>query len=111
MRKQVYFDSVLKMINNGPYKEIKKNPLSKMIRETTKIINNSKLIIEEKSRFFIKTPNPQMPKLYALPQIHKQGNVMRPIMSNIGAPTYGLAKHLVRIFSSYEKIRKPFSKK
>jgi len=98
------------MINYDPYKEIKKNPLNKIIRESIKIINNSKLIIEERSRFFIKASNPQMPKLYALPKIHKPGNSMRPIVSNIEAPTYGLAKYLVKIFSSI-KIFKSLSVK
>jgi len=39
-----------------------------------------------------------MPNLYALPKVHKPGDSMKPISSNIGASTYGLAKHLVRIF-------------
>jgi len=94
------------MISDGPYKEIKKNPLSKMIREPTKIMNNSKLIIEDKSKNFIKirVSNPQVPKLYALPKIHKPRDSIRKIVSNIGALTYGLAKYLIKIFSSIQKF-------
>lgn len=36
------------------------NPLNKNIKETTKILNNSKLIIEEKNRYFINIPYPYM---------------------------------------------------
>lgn len=58
------------MIQEGRYKEIKKNLLSKMIRKATNVINSSKLIIEEKFKFFIKVSNSQVPKLYVLPKIH-----------------------------------------
>jgi len=92
------------LINTGPYKELKKNPLSKMVREATKIMNNSTTIIEEKSRFLVKIQNPQLPKLYDLPKIHKPGDNMRTIVSNINAPTYNLAKYLVKVFSSFKKF-------
>jgi len=73
-----------------------------MIREATQKINNAKIVIEENKRFMIKVQNPQLPKLYGLPKIHKPGESMRPIVSNINAPTYNLAKYLVEMFS---KIR------
>jgi len=37
------------------------------------------------------------PRLYGLPKIHKEGVPLRPIVSNIGAPTYQLSKHLAEI--------------
>jgi hypothetical protein len=92
------------LINTGPYKELKKNPLSKMVREATKIINNSTTIIEEKSRFIVKIQNPQLPKLYGLPKIHKPEDNMRPIVSNINSPTYNFSKYLVKVFSSFKKF-------
>jgi hypothetical protein len=103
LKKNDYFERMEKLIETGPYKELKKDPLNKMIRETNNIINSSKIVVEEKSRFFVKVQNPQIPKLYGLPKIHKPGNSMRPIVSNINAPTYNLAKHLVKIFSLFKK--------
>jgi len=32
--------------------------------------------------------------MYGLPKIHKEGIPLRPNVSNIGAPTYQLSKHL-----------------
>jgi hypothetical protein len=32
--------------------------------------------------------------MYRLPKIHKEGVPLRPFVSNIGAPTYQLSKHL-----------------
>lgn len=104
LKKKDYIERMKALINTGPYKELKKNPLSKMVREATKIINNSTTIIEEKSRFLVKIQNPQLPKLYGLPKIHKPGDNMRPIVSNINAPTYNLAKYLVKVFSSFKKF-------
>jgi hypothetical protein len=39
------------------------------------------------------------PRLYGLPKIHKEGVPLRPIVSNIGAPTYQLAKFLAGVLS------------
>lgn len=75
-----------------------------MVRKAIKIINSSTLIIENKSEFLIKVQNSQLPKLYGLPKIHKPGDTMTPIVSNINAPTQKLAKHLVNIFTSFKKF-------
>lgn len=48
--------------------------------------------------------NPTMPKLYGLPKIHKIGNKMRPIVSNINAPCYSIAKWLVAEFKKLKPI-------
>ncbi|XP_015124783.1 uncharacterized protein LOC107046641 [Diachasma alloeum] len=36
------------------------------------------------------------PRLYCLPKIHKETIPLRPILSNIGAPTYQLARYLTK---------------
>ena len=42
-------------------------------------------------------------KLYGLPKIHKSGNPLRPIISQIGSYTYELAKFLVPILAPLAK--------
>jgi hypothetical protein len=38
--------------------------------------------------------NPKTPRIYGLPKIHKPGNKLRPIISNIDAPTEHFSKWL-----------------
>ncbi|XP_055838921.1 uncharacterized protein LOC129906950 [Episyrphus balteatus] len=40
----------------------------------------------------LKNSNPLVPKLYGLPKIHKPGEKMRPIVSNINSPTQKLSR-------------------
>jgi hypothetical protein len=40
-------------------------------------------------------------RLYGLPKIHKDGVPLKPIVSTIGSPTYGLAKHLAGLLGSH----------
>jgi hypothetical protein len=44
--------------------------------------------------------NPQVPRLYVLPKIHKPGGKMRSIVSNISAAHEKMAKWLVPEFES-----------
>ena len=52
----------------------------------------------------VKPNNPIIPKVYGLPKTYKPGKKMRPIVSNIGAPTDNLAKWLVKRFETFPKF-------
>lgn len=45
-----------------------------------------------------------MPGMYGLPKIHKEGQKIRPIVSNINSPTEKVAKWLVKKFSRLEPL-------
>jgi len=83
------------LIEESSYKKLNRNPLTKMVSETSKIIKEVSTIFGERFRWRLKVSNPQVPKLYGLPKIHKAGNKMRPIISNIDAPTSLLSKWVV----------------
>ena len=100
MDKDEYIERTMNTITNGPYVEIHKNPLNKIVADTKTAINSCKTIINEKLRYTLKIENPMIPKLYALPKIHKPGNKMRPIVSAINSPTYKLAKWLTNEFKA-----------
>jgi len=41
-------------------------------------------------------------RLYGLPSIHKEGVTLRPIVSNIGTPTYQISKHLSGLLDQHK---------
>ena len=68
-------------------------------------INNIQMIMTKQDKVAVKSNNPIILKVYGLPKIQKTGNKMRPIVSNIGAPTHKLAKWLVKRFESFPKFQ------
>lgn len=52
------------------------------------------------AKYLCPCPNPLVPRIYGLPKIHKPGNKLRPIISNINAPAYKLAKWILSEFKS-----------
>lgn len=106
-----YFNRVSALINEGPYTEIKKNPLPKMIRDTKTVLSISNKVINDRIRFSLTVSNPVLPRMYCLPKIHKEGKSMRPIVSCINSPTYLLSKYLSSSFSSLPNQQENFSVK
>lgn len=90
-------------IQDASFEKVQKSPLPKMIKvATTSIATINQVFKTPKWRLSV--PNPKMPRLYGLPKVHKPGNKMRPIVSNIDSPTYKIAKWLV---SEFNKLKTP----
>lgn len=86
-------------------KENKKNPVQTISRKTSELLNNYKDELGQ-TKWKLLVSNPVCPRLYGLPKLHKDGIPMRPVVSNICAPTEKLAKWLVEEF---KKLKAPFS--
>jgi len=80
------------LLQDPSYRILTKDPTESTERKTTNLIKKSTLL-EELCRKLSPTGS-RPPRLYGLPKIHKEGVPLRPIVSNIGAPTYQLSKHL-----------------
>lgn len=101
--KQDYDERVLSTIAEGPYKEHTwrnnnpRDPLNNMVKQA-KIVTKeiAALLNDHKLEYKFHVTNPKVSKLYALPKIHKPGNKMRPIASNISTPTENMAKWLLK---------------
>jgi len=79
--------------------------------DVRKEIGKSKYILDkEPLKNAVLVMNPQAPRLYGLPKIHKEGSPMRPVVSFISSPTYKLAKYLDTWFKSVSNFHPPFSK-
>jgi len=80
------------LLKESAYRRLPRDPTDSTERKTTRLLKKSTL-----SEDVYKELNPsgsRPPRLYGLPKIHKEGVPMRPIVSNIGAPMYKLAKYL-----------------
>lgn len=101
-----YDERMHQLIRDSDFEQLKKSPLdeiNKLVRSELQRLHELG-VIDHKTRYKLIVSNPVLPRLYGLPKIHKPGNKMRPIVSNVNAPTYKLAKWLV---SEFQKIGEP----
>src|SRR5215469_1292483 len=92
-----YKQKINTLLEDSAYRRLTKDPTESTERKTTRLLKKSTL-----SEDICKQLSPsgsRPPRLYGLPKIHKEGVPLRPIVSNIGAPTYQLSKHLAGLLS------------
>ncbi|XP_046393594.1 uncharacterized protein LOC124161325 [Ischnura elegans] len=92
--KEEYEQKICDILKDTTYKKLKTDPTAKTERSTKAIIKKSSIPTEEQRGLLPRASKP--PRLYGLPKIHKQGVPLRPIVSQIDAPTYHLAKYLAQ---------------
>lgn len=94
LNKKDYDDRMEKSIKEDGFSKLKRSPLPRMINDAK---NTIKIITEEfglnKFKFFVS--NPEVPKMYGLPKVHKTGEKMRKIVSNVKSPLVKIARWLV----------------
>ena len=88
------------------YEKINHNRLQSMQtnfnKRLAKIKNDNKKHDHDTDLDFLmrfKQTLPSLPYIYGLPKIHKNGNPLRPIVSNCNAPAYKLSKYLAKKLS------------
>lgn len=93
-----YIERMETLISEGPYVKVR-NPLNKWTKTSkTKVLRINEIF--PKTTFYeFRNPNPIIPKIHALPKIHKTGNKMRPIVPKNNSPTELIAKFLVKQFN------------
>lgn len=82
------------LYNSGSYKNLEKNPISKITRLVKRAIKETNL--DEKLKKCLTPENEITPCIYGAPKIHKTYVPLRPIVNTIGSPTYELAKYVIR---------------
>jgi hypothetical protein len=72
-------------------------PLNKMINEAKKGIHFAlkNLKLSQYFQYSLKVSNPRLPQMHVLAKIHKHGDKMRPIISNINSAFQNLSTWLV----------------
>ena len=101
MNKSEYLSKVNDLLKDtSKFKHISSNPTEDLKKNTNEVIDAVNAVIGD-----IKLPNIvgdyQPGYLYGNVKIHKEGNPLRPIISQIPTPTYNLAKSLNKIISPF----------
>ncbi|KAI5644679.1 hypothetical protein NE865_03331 [Phthorimaea operculella] len=98
------------------YKPVNYNPTARVYNRIRTLIKDHEDLFTEDDYVNLHRPRTvQPPKLYGLPKVHKSNVPLRPIVSQIGSPTYDLAKHVAGVLqnlvgqtSSYVKNSRHF---
>jgi len=111
-----YEEKMEKILEKGPYKVLNKNPLNKFIKQVKG--GTKKVIMDEKQGEQLIVSCPILPRIYGVPKIHKEGVLLRPILSAINSPIYNMEGHLAQILNqkigqttSYIKNSSQFAEK
>ena len=96
MDKEEYISKAQELLSQPVYKGTPKDPTNKikaqLITKLRRIKKDSNL---DEGTYSAMYPTGCVPlEFYGLPKIHKTGNPLRPIVSNRGSVTYGVAKVL-----------------
>lgn len=94
MDKTDYATRMNEHIEMANYVNIPRNPLPRMVKAANDAIGQINRILQI-PKWKLSVSNPILPRLYGLPKIHKPGNKMRPIVSNVSSPTYKISKWLI----------------
>ncbi|XP_071450120.1 uncharacterized protein [Hetaerina americana] len=85
------------LLEDPAYRTINRDPTDAIVRKTSALIKKTLQTPEASRNLIPQAPVP--PRLYGLPKVHKEGAPLRPIVSAIGAPTYGLARYLTGVLA------------
>ena len=80
-----YKQKISSLLQDPAYRKLTKDPTDSIKRKTTALLKKSSLT--EEARQQLGPAGSRPPRLYGLPKIHKEGIPLRPIVSNIDAPT------------------------
>jgi len=92
-----YTQKINSLLEDPSYRKLTRDPTDSTERKTTLLLKKSTL-----PEYICKQLRPagsRPPRLYGFPKVHKEGVLLRSIVSNIGAPTYQLCKYLAGILS------------
>ena len=103
MDKEDYVQKAEELLGQSPYRTISSDPTTKY---KNKLVNLLKSIKAEgkMDETLYKRLHPTgagSPKFYGLPKMHKEGILLRPIISSIGAVSYDTSKELARILKPW----------
>ncbi|XP_055854251.1 uncharacterized protein LOC129917995 [Episyrphus balteatus] len=101
MDKNEYDRRCWKLITDSGYDEIKRSPLNKMVTAANEVRKEISNVFGEQFKWKLLISNPDVPRLYCLPKVHKPGDSMRPIVALLSAPCTNISRWLVQEMKQY----------
>ena len=99
MDKVDYVQKARELLDQPTYRTINNDPTTKYKNKLVNLLKSIKSEGEMDEALYKKLypTGAGSPKFYSLPEIHKEGNPLRPIVSSTGAAIYEVAKELAKI--------------
>jgi hypothetical protein len=88
------------VVDNSVYECIR-DPTEKYQKQLQKILQQSNKIIDKHKIKYLLQNKPKPPTLNAQLKLHKPNIPIRPVVNNINAPTYKVAKRLTKILNDH----------
>ncbi|XP_037942461.1 uncharacterized protein LOC119675342 [Teleopsis dalmanni] len=102
LKRSEYEEKMISILNDqSTYIKVERNPLNKLETESNNLIRQLfNLNVIDKAQYQHMTRhNVSIPRIYALPKVHKSNRPLRPIVSTIDSPSSQLAIYLNTILS------------
>jgi len=96
-----YNNKTLDFINSNNFKTLNIDPTNKFQKNVKESLIQCNIVISKKQVKYLTQNKPHAPKLKAQLKLQKQGNPIRPVVNNINAPAYKLAKFLTKTLKEY----------
>jgi hypothetical protein len=90
--KQTLDEKVAQFLNDNQIETLRSDPTAKMQKQIQDTLRQCKTIIDQNKKKYVIQMNPQAPILKAKIKLHKPMAPIRPVVNNIQAPSYKLAK-------------------
>jgi hypothetical protein len=106
-----YTKKVESFLTENDFHTLQNNPTNKDQKLLHKILQQCNLLIDKKQIKFLMQKNPLPPTLKAQIKLHKPGHPIRPVINNIKAPSYKIAKHLTNILNRHLHLENQYNVK
>jgi len=98
-------------LTENNFHTLQNDPTNKDHKILQKILQQCNLVIDKKQIKFQTQKNPQQPTLKAQIKLHKPGNPIRPVINNVEAPPYKIAKHLTDVLHRHLHLSNQYNVK
>ena len=99
-----YNKKTLDFINNN-FKNLNNNPTDNFQKSIKENLKQRNMLINKRQIKYLTQYKPQAPRLKAQIKLHKQGNPIKPVVNNINAPAYKLAKYLTKTLQEHIQLK------